>query len=133
MGDFMMAMMKKLSMMLVLAMCLLAGFVQTAEVSAQAHINFNAAGVYLRDGKTVVEGYLVNSGDTGATVSSAKISVLVRDSANNPFWEDSGLFSNVGVYVPAGGSVGHTFNIFNDQCRYYGGVTRWSVHTDLWY
>ena len=114
MGDFMMAMMKKLSMMLVLAMCLLAGFVQTAEVSAQAHINFNAAGVYLRDGKTVVEGYLVNSGDTGATVSSAKISVLVRDSANNPFWEDSGLFSNVGVYVPAGGSVGHTFNIFND-------------------
>lgn len=128
-----MAMMRKLSMMLVFAACLFGILAQMTEVSAQAQINFNAAGVYLRDGKTVVEGYLVNSGDTGATVSSAKISVFVRDSANNPFWEDSGIFSNVGVYVPAGGSVGHTFNIFNDRCRYYGGTIRWSVHTDLRY
>ncbi len=130
-GEIIMATMKKFLMMVLTAACMLGVLAQAQEVSANANIVFNAAEVQLLDGETLIKGYLVNLGDAGATATAASISVIVQDDAGNVFWQDSGDFANVGVYVPAGGSHGHVFHIHNPNCRAYNGTIRWHVDNHI--
>lgn len=100
---------------------------------AAANITYNASSVMLQQGRTSIDGYLVNSGDVGATVNAAQINVIVVDGNGSHLWSDSCYFQNVGVYVPAGGSVHHGFNIWNDNCRAYNGYIKWDVGWQLFY
>ncbi len=124
---------KQAVFLFVVLMAFAIGFGQVRSADAAANIQFNATAVHLPGGQTVITGNLVNYGDMGATVGRAVISVQITDANGNPIWSDSGNFPNVGVYVPEGGSLTHTFHLHNGNCPSYNGQIKWHVSTDLWW
>ncbi len=117
----------------VLLMAFAVGVGQARIADAAANIQFNPTAVSLPGGEVVISGNFVNYGDMGATVGGVAISVQISDAYGNPIWADSYNFANVGVYVPAGGSLPHNFHIQNGNCPSYNGQIKWHVSSDLWW
>ncbi len=104
-----------------------------AKTEATAVINYNATEVHTPGGQTFIGGYFVNSGNVDALVTNVELSVNINDAYGNYLWNDYSTFSNVGVYVPAGGSVYHTFTIWNNNAPRYDGTIRWNVNTNMYW
>lgn len=108
-------------------------FSGNAITEAAAVINYNATEVHIPGGQTIISGYFVNSGDVGALVTDVELSVNITDPYGNYIWNDSSNFSNVGAYVPAGGSAYHTFTIWNDNAPRYDATIKWHVNTHMYW
>lgn len=103
----------------------------SSSASAAVNILFNATDVQVFPGGTKITGTLTNYGNEGATVRQAEVSVDVTDNDGNYVWSDSCQYGSVNVFVPAGGTVVHTFGIRNGNCPGYTGYIRWDVRTHL--
>ena len=108
-------------------------FSGNAITEAAAVINYNATEVHTPGGQTIISGSFVNSGDVGALVTYVELSVSITDPYGNYIWNDSSNFSNVGAYVPAGGSAYHTFTIWNDNAPRYDTTIKWHVDTHMYW
>lgn len=125
----------KASLLGIIAVMLLAfvGFSFNAKTEAAAVINYNATEVRMPGGKTIISGYFVNSGNADALVTYVELSVDITDSYGNYIWNDNSNFSNVGAYVPAGGSVRHTFTIWNNNAPQNNSLIKWNVNTHMYW
>ena len=108
-------------------------FSSHAKTEAAAIINYNATEVHTPGGQTIISGYFVNSGDVGALVTYVELSVDITDTYGNYVWSDNSCFSNVGAYVPAGGSAYHTFTIWNNSAPRYDDYIKWHVNTRMYW
>ena len=124
---------KQAVFLFVLLVAFAVGFGQSRSVEAAANIKFNATNVNLPGGETVITGVFVNHGNEGATVTSAVIKVQISDANGRPIWSDTCNFTDVDVWVPAGGSVTHAFHIHNDNCPGYDGRIKWHVNAQIFW
>ena len=105
---------------------------QTAQ--ADAYINIDVKSMYLYNGQLQMQTVISNLGDRNAVITGVyfdKINVTTTNGDN--LWNGWARFSDMSVYVSAGNSINHTFNVNNNSVRYYGGATRWNYHcTAYW-
>lgn len=106
---------------------------QSGVASAAPNITFTATDVQCGRGATDIEGYFFNSGDTGATVSAAELSVEITDDDGNYVWADSSAFPSVGVYVAPGAQHWHVFRIHNANAPGYNGRIKWHVENHIYW
>lgn len=123
----------KTAFLFILLMAFAVGFGQSRSVEAAANIKFNATNVNLPGGCTQLIGNLVNHGNEGATIESAVVKITIFDMNGRKIWSDVCNFTDVDVWVPAGGNLTHQFNIWNDNCPSYSGRVRFQWSVDLFW
>ena len=124
---------KQTTFLFVLLMAFAISFGQSRITYASANIKFDTTNVYLEDGRTRMVGVFTNYGDEGATVTDATFQVDITTPDGRYIWSDSGDFSDIDAWVPAGGQVTWTFNINNDNCPEYQGRFKWNVNNRIWW
>lgn len=100
-----------------------------AVVSANANIKFEPAKVYFDNGKLSVEGVFINNGDQNGTVDTAQLKIYLVYNDGEQILA-GGNFTNVGAFVPAGGTQNWRFNITGVN---YTEIGRWHVVSDIHY
>ena len=123
--------MKKIVFFMVMVLACFVGFSGYTKCDASANIKFQATNVYLYNGKSVIEGNFYNEGDSGATVTTVKLSFTASDKAGNYVFSDSGLFSGVNAWVPAYGTTAWSFTINNSNTPGYAGTIKWHIDADV--
>lgn len=123
--------MKKVFAILAMVLACFVGFGFSGETKcdASANVKYQPTNVYLYNGKSVIEGYFYNEGNTGATVTDIDISFTASDSAGNYIFSDSGNFTldNSYAWVPAYGKISWKFTFHDSNCPGYNGSIRWHV------
>ena len=95
-------------------------FSQGGQCTAEAavSIEFKATKVILNQGQALIQGYFINSGDTGAYVKKFYLQKLTTDYYGA--WDIE--FYPENLYVGGGDSVLHTFSISDEKCPQVGQV-----------
>ena len=126
--------MKKYVLIFVILLACFAGLNCGAESKCDAgSLDFQTEHVYLKEGKTVVEGTFYNKGDIGTRVTKAELSVDANDMAGNLLRSASCVFSNVNAWVPAHGNKSWTFIITDSTAQEYSRKFKWNVKINYSY
>ena len=126
--------MKKYVLIFVMLLACFAGLNCGAESKCDAgSLDFQTEHVYLKEGKTVIEGTFYNKGDIGTRVTKAELSVDANDMAGNLLRSASCVFSNVNAWVPAHGNKSWTFIITDSTAQEYSRKFKWNVKINYSY
>ena len=126
--------MKKYVLIFVMLLACFAGLNCGAESKCDAgSLDFQTEHVYLKEGKTVIEGTFYNKGDIGTRVTKAELSVDANDMAGNLLRSASCVFSNVNAWVPAHGNKSWTFIITDSTAQEYSRKYKWNVKINYSY
>lgn len=126
--------MKKYVLIFVILLACFAGLNCGAESKCDAgSLDFQTEHVYLKEGKTVIEGTFYNKGDIGTRVTKAELSVDANDMAGNLLRSASCVFSNVNAWVPAHGNKSWTFIITDSTAQEYSRKFKWNVKINYSY